>query len=280
MSTLSEAEKRKILRERRQKKFLNGGASSRLNKITGQTDSYLNAESPLDNPTNEPVLEHKRTVTDVSSSTQELENDEELQNENNPEVQLLKKLAAMQNEGSDSTPDLLSLLSSMNNNMSKNGSQMTPNIEVEPPVDPELLNYHNMLVNRLKAWTLLLKWIVLIPYLYYSTRGNKASIIPLPESLSSLADSNKFFMIFTSFEIIATSIYYQRLQVIERNNKVNTLDNNSKILKFVSMVPEGILPINNIKGKVVLLLQYWDVISMFISDVCLVLIVIGVMQQF
>nr|3ZS9_C Chain C, GOLGI TO ER TRAFFIC PROTEIN 2 [Saccharomyces cerevisiae]3ZS9_D Chain D, GOLGI TO ER TRAFFIC PROTEIN 2 [Saccharomyces cerevisiae] len=36
MSELTEAEKRRLLRERRQKKFSNGGASSRLNKITGQ----------------------------------------------------------------------------------------------------------------------------------------------------------------------------------------------------------------------------------------------------
>ncbi|SMN19914.1 similar to Saccharomyces cerevisiae YER083C GET2 Subunit of the GET complex [Maudiozyma saulgeensis] len=283
MSNLSEAEKRKILRERRQKKFANGGASSRLNKITGQSDSHLNTESPLDNPTNEPVLPAERKVERTLSQEDILNGKEPSEAENIPQVELLKQLASMQNEGSDSTPDLFSLLSSMQKNgmPTANGTDELPsNIPVEPLVDPAMLNYHNYLVNRLKAWTILLKWIVLVPFLYLVTRGESFESASVLGPLSNLADSTNFFMVFTSFEIVATSIYYQRLQSIERNNKVNTLDNNSKIVKMVSMIPEGLLPIKNIKGKVVTLLQYWDVLAMFISDICLVLIVIGIFQKF
>ena len=282
MSSLTEAEKRKILRERRQKKFANGGASSRLNKITGQSDSHLNTESPLDNPKNEPVLPAAQTIEDDDFG-QHLTDDSILTpgTENIPQVELLKQLASMQNEGSESTPDLFSLLSSMQKNGTPDGATNGPavDIPVEPLVDPAMLNYHNFLVDRLKAWTLVLKWICLLPFLYLVTRQNGLESALSTSTLDKLTDPTNFFMIFTSFEIVATSIYYQRLQTIEKNNKVNTLDNNSKIVKMISMVPEGILPIGNIKNKVVTLLQYWDVLSMFIADVCLVLIAIGIFQK-
>lgn len=283
MSSLTEAEKRKILRERRQKKFANGGASSRLNKITGQSDSHLNTESPLDNPKNEPVLPSAQTIEDDDFG-QHIADDTmpAPETENVPQVELLKQLASMQNEGSESTPDLFSLLSSMQKNGTPSGAANGPpvDIPVEPLVDPAMLNYHNFLVNRLKAWTLVLKWICLLPFLYLTTRPTGLESTMSTSTLDRLTDPTNFFMIFTSFEIVATSIYYQRLQTIEKNNKVNTLDNNSKIVKMISMVPEGILPIGNIKGKVVTLLQYWDVLSMFISDVCLVLIAVGIFQKF
>ncbi|KAG0664112.1 GET complex subunit get2 [Maudiozyma exigua] len=283
MGNLSEAEKRKILRERRQKKFANGGASSRLNKITGQSDSHLNTESPLDNPKNEPVLPSAAQKIEDDDFGQHITDDSmpAPETENVPQVELLKQLASMQNEGFESTPDLFSLLSSMQKNGipndATNGS--ATNIPVEPLVDPVMLNYHNFLVNRLKAWTIVLKWICLVPFLYLVTRQNDVESVLSTGALDKLTDPTNFFMIFTSFEIVATSIYYQRLQTIEKNNKVNTLDNNSKIVKMISMVPEGILPIGNIKGKVVTLLQYWDVLSMFISDICLVLIAIGIFQR-
>lgn len=277
MSTLTEAEKRKLLRERRQKKFANGGASSRLNKITGQSDSHLNTDSPLDNPKNEPVLESVPVAKSAPiSETNEVEQPQTTtESENDPQVQLLKQLASMQNEGADSTPDLFSLLGSM-----QKGADGKEGVDpvMEAPVDPVLLNYHNYLVNRLKAWTILLKWIILLPYLYVITRGAETNICPSSGPLGNLCDPSNFFMIFTSFEIVATSVYYQKLQTIEKNNKVNTLDSNSKIIKIVSMVPEGLLPITNIKGKVVLLMQYWDVLSVFIGDVCLVLIAFGLLK--
>lgn len=277
MSSLTEAEKRKLLRERRQKKFANGGASSRLNKITGQSDSHLNTESPLDNPKNEPVLDKapvaKETSVDQGVNT---EQQQAADPENDPQVQLLKQLASMQNEGSDSTPDIFSLLGSMQKNA--DGTENAAPA-MEAPVDPILLNYHNYLVNRLKAWAILLKWIILLPYLYVITRGAETRICPSSGPLGNLCDPTNFFMVFTSFEIVATSAYYQKLQTIEKNNKVNTLDSNSKIIKIVSMVPEGILPIRNIKGKVVLLMQYWDVLSVFITDVCLVLVAFGLLKN-
>ena len=95
-----------------------------------------------------------------------------------------------------------------------------------------------------------------------------------------LLDPSYFFMIFTTFEMVATSIYYQKLQSIERAHKINTLDNSSKIVKLVSMIPNDIVPIPNLKGKIILLLQYWDVLSLFLTDICFVLIMMGIVAHF
>lgn len=288
MSELSDAEKRKILRERRQKKFGNGGASSRLNKITGQVDSNLSTESPLDTPRSAPI-ESKQQETLIDIPDPEIPNIDDHIQKTTPaakiedaQLNLFKQLADMQKDGS--SPDLFSLLKSMNGETGDDS--IFKNLPTSPedaptPVDTELLKYHDYLVNRLKAKTILIKWMFfLLPYLYLVTRGGRTPLIPVPEMLSILLDPSYFFMIFTSFEMVATSIYYQKLQSIERNHKINTLDNSSKIVKLVSMIPEGIIPVPNLKGKVVLALQYWDVLSLFLADICFVLLFIGIVVYF
>ncbi|CCK68740.1 GET complex subunit GET2 KNAG_0B02980 [Huiozyma naganishii CBS 8797] len=286
MSELSDAEKRRLLKERRQKKFANGGASSRLNKITGQADSHLSTTSPLENekkvtPTtnlggatafSEDAGKKQFSSPTVTSDTTTEEKDR------NIEVELLKQLAGAQKQDG-SSPDLFSLLKSMNpGGDTPDLSGMLPE-EAVSPVDQALLNYHDYLVNRLKAWSILIKWCCfLLPYMYLVTRDGRPSVFQVPKSLSILTDPSHFFMVFTSFEIVAVSIFYQRLQTIERTNKVNTLHNTSKIVKLSSLIPEGVLPISNIKGKIVQVLQYWDVLSIFLTDVCFVLVFLGIMM--
>lgn len=288
MSDLSEAEKRKILRERRQKKFNNGGASSRLNKITGQVDSKLSTESPLETPRSK-IIETAKNDTVIDSPDPEIPNIDDHVKKQTPtakvddaQVNLFKQLADMQKDGS--TPDLFSLLKSMNGENGEESpfSKMETSPQDAPtPVDTELLKYHDYLVNTLKAKSILIKWLFfLLPYLYLVTRGGRTPLIPVPAMFAILLDPSYFFMIFTSFEMVATSIYYQKLQSIEKTHKINTLDNSSKIIKLVSMVPEGIIPIPNLKGKAVLALQYWDVLSLFLTDICFVLLFMGIMAYF
>lgn len=290
MSELSEAEKRKILRERRQKKFSNGGGSTRLNKITGQVDSKLSTESPLDSSRSSPIVitEKKDVSTDFPDpeiptiGADAKKNVTSTSDAGEAQVNLFKKLADMQQGGSN--PDLFSLLKSMNGDASNESlfQNLPSSQEGEiTPVDTELLKYHDYLVNRLKAKTILIKWLFfLLPYLYLVTRDGRPSLIPVPEIFTIFLDPSYFFMIFTSFEMVVTSIYYQKLQSIEKTNKVNTLDNSSKIVKLVSMVPEGIIPIPNLKGKITLALQYWDVLSLFLTDLCFVLLFMGILAYF
>ena len=290
MGELSEAEKRRILRERRQKKFSNGGGSSRLNKIIGQVDSNLSTESPLDSrPANLKKSEKKESSINIPDPAIPVINNNAAKHNNtnkvdNVEINLFKQLADIQNNGS--TPDLFSFLKSMNNETGDNSlfENIPDTSETDKstaPVDIELLKYHNYLVNTLKAKTILIKWLFFIlPYLYLVTRNGRSPFLPLPKIVDILLDPSYFFMIFTTFEMIATSIYYQKLQSIERAHKINTLDNSSKIVKLVSMIPDDIIPIPNLKGKTILLLQYLDVLSLFLTDICFILIMMGIVAYF
>ncbi|EDO15059.1 hypothetical protein Kpol_411p4 [Vanderwaltozyma polyspora DSM 70294] len=290
-SELSETEKRKLIRERRQKKFSNGGASARLNRITGQAEnSQLDTESPLDSKSSR---ETTPTVTKVDSNTEEM--DELLENiatspsnkveksqkkkeqatspqeTIDPELEIFKQLA--ENQQNDvSTPDLFSMLRSMKDNMAKSAATDTnPPLE---PVDQQLLDYNNYLINNLKVWSIIFKWcFFLIPYLFALTRSEPISFLP-----EQFSNPSNFFMIFLSFEIVATSIYFQKLQNIEKSNKINGFQSNNKIVNLVSLIPEGVLPVPDIKGKVIMALQYWDVFSMFLTDICFVLVMMGLFK--
>ncbi|CCF60721.1 hypothetical protein KAFR_0L01130 [Kazachstania africana CBS 2517] len=277
MSELSEAEKRRILRERRQQKFSNGGASSRLNKITGQADSHLSTDSPIEMKTARSRPNSKDTTPSIPSSSDassQMKTASSDSTSNDPQLEILKKLANA-DESNESTPDLFSLLRSM-----KSGEgDADKSTESMAPADQAMLAYHDYRVNRLKYMTMLFKWVCfLFPYTYLVTRNAKFNVSCLPESLSFLTMPSNFFMVFTSFEIVAISVYYQRLQSIEAENKINTLHSTSKIVQMVSMVPEGIIPIPNLKGKVVTALQYVDVLSTFVADICFVLVVLGLLM--
>lgn len=308
MSELSDAEKRRILRERRQQKFNNGGATSRLNKITGQVpDSQLDNTSPLDSrsasratasvsgtptppvskgsavgneastlemdeliasiskPASPAVLPKKTKSPAVADKSPKSPSGSEA---NDPQFDLFKNLMNAQQPQDGSTPDLLSLFGSMNGE----GADDLPNPFASEPVDQKMLDYHNYAVNSLKSWSILLKWLILFPYIYLITRSSPEVSLPLPHWM---VEPSNFFSVFIAFEIIATSVYYQRLQSIEKDNKVNTLQNSSKIARLVSFIPAQGLPIPNLRGKILMALQYWDVLSMLITDICFVLIAMG-----
>ncbi|EJS43979.1 rmd7p [Saccharomyces arboricola H-6] len=282
MTDLTETEKRRLLRERRQKKFSNGGASSRLNKITGQASSHLNAESPLDSPSTETTT----PVESLRSSTPDNREDKNTA----PQLDLLKQLAAMQAQGAgtdpaldSSTPDLLSLLSSMNGGMPS--AEGTPSLGQAPPlagINQAALDYHDYLLNRLKAWTILVKWVFfLLPYLYLITRPSTAmwpaDAFTQSSWFAPLRNPSNFTRVFGTFEFLSISIYYQLLKNVEHKSKIRNLQDTNKLVKLVSLVPEGVLPIPNLKGKLVTVLQYWDLLSMLITDISFVLIVLGLL---
>lgn len=308
MSDLSEAERRKILRERRQQKFSNGGASSRLNKITGQVaNNQLSTESPLDSaPVSKSTSSLEASSPPASStspvgneaSTEEMDqliasiskppssrippkakvaapvnqkspSQIETGNRDDPQLDIFKRLMETQQQDG-STPDLLSMFQSMNGSL---GNDETPLPFAPEPVDQAMLEYHNYLVNQLKAWSIIIKWgFFLLPYVYLVTKPSASHPFMLPHWI---VNPSNFFPVFLAFEIVCTAIFYQKLQFIEKNNKVNTLQNTSKIAKLVAFIPDHGLPISNVRGKVLMALQYWDVLSMFITDVCFVLIIMG-----
>lgn len=303
MSDLTEVERRKLLRERRQKKFANGGASTRLNRITGQVDnSFLPTDSPLESGQSTPSTPETNTPGNNEQSTKQM--DELLASisapssakktatpspanttpPKNPQLALFEQLMKVQkNQDSgvsdDSTANLLSAF--------LQSAQRQPGVDTDLPSTPQqqktpdntMVSYHEYKVNRLKAWNILVKWVFfLLPYLFYVTHP---TVVPTSYStFNYLLDRSNFFTVFTTFEIIAISIYYQLLLSMEKQHNVTTLQRGGKIMSMISMVPEGILPISNLRGKVTLLLQYWDVLSIYLTDICFALVFIGILKYY
>lgn len=300
MSELSEAEKRKILRERRQKKFGKEAASSRLAKITGQTEnSFLSTESPLSSRESS-VPATKATVPDSNEDSTKLMDEliakatskgssapsSASAKTGNPELDLFAQLAQLQQDaglgGKDAAgaADGTDIFSQLMMSMQQDQTQATgPGAASQQPIDAAVLEAHNIAVNKLKSYSILVKWIFfLLPYLYYITHSSRD---PFQQSAVNFAlNRSNFFTVFTTFEIVALSIYYQLLISAEKSHKVNTLNSNSKILKWVSMVPPGLLPISNLTGKVSQALQYWDVVSMYLTDLCFAIVVAGFFQYY
>ncbi|CCH63124.1 hypothetical protein TBLA_0J01280 [Henningerozyma blattae CBS 6284] len=298
MTEISEAEKRRILRERRQKKFASGGAKSRLEKITGQAGSLMTTESPIGTNVKEATSElHSGNGASASLSRtaevakekpaviEDISNPSQQGKVDNPSVEIFKQLATNNPDSVNSTPDLFSLLGSMSGVSGVPNEPGLPdlsNFQMSTSVDQDILKYHNYLVDRLKVWSILIKWIFfLLPLAYLITRTEESSsIIPIPESLQFITSKSNFFTVFITFEIVATSIYYQQLMSIEKANKVDTLQNNSMILKVLSFIPADKFPIANIRSLVGLGLQYWDVLYMFLGDLCFMLVILGLAYIF
>ncbi|SCU96107.1 LAME_0F14906g1_1 [Lachancea meyersii CBS 8951] len=299
MSETSEAEKRRILRERRQQKFGNGGGSSRLAKITGQTDnSFLSTDSPLDSNSSSPGPVAQK---DNQESTKEM--DELLarlaQNESkhvkdvgpkssakSPELDLFAQLVKMQGGDASTqgatpeTPDLFAeLMKSMQADSQQGAQPDFPFGTCQPPIDAAVLAAHNASVNKLKAYTIIVKWVFFIlPYIYYTTHAARKTFES--SDMEAVTSKFSFFTIFTTFEIVTLSVYYQLLLSAEKSHHINTLNSNSKILSLVSMIPPGLVPIKNLPGKTSQALQYWDVLSMYLTDLAFTILLIGLFQYY
>ncbi|SCU82434.1 LANO_0B06216g1_1 [Lachancea nothofagi CBS 11611] len=294
MSEISETEKRRLLRERRQQKFGKGGATSRLAKITGQTEnSFLSTESPIDSKSSTPEPSGRNSNEDSTKQMDELlaqihqqqpKKTDQGGAAKNPELDLFAQLAKMQQgdasapTATSETPDIFAqLLKSVQ--MDQQPQQGIESVFGNQPIDAAVLEAHNVAVNKLKAYTIVVKWFFFIlPYVYYiSHTGREAFQLT---TVDFVMNRSNFFTIFTSFEVVTLSVYYQLLMSAEKSHNINTLNSNSKILKLVSMVPPGLVPIPNLRGKISQALQYWDVLSMYLTDMAFAILLTGIFQYY
>ncbi|AGO11225.1 AaceriACL036Wp [[Ashbya] aceris (nom. inval.)] len=284
MSDVAEAEKRRILREKRKQKFSNGAGSARLNKITTQQSGGVSSGSAV---TSAEVSDSEGSLprgSNIGQSTREIdellaamdppiEPAEPLESAA-PEVALLQQIMKMQ-QGTASPGD------------EKAGGLFSPLLERMAeqeaggvPVASGAAGVHQFQARRLKAYTLLLRWAILMPFIYYVMHPNTAHWLYFSRFLHFVMEPRNFFMVFTTFEVASISIYYQVLLTLEKTNKVNTLSNSSKLVTWAGLVPDGMLPINNLQGKVLVALHYWDILSMYLTDLSFCLVAAGLMKYY
>ncbi|KAL6940419.1 hypothetical protein ACO0QE_004319 [Hanseniaspora vineae] len=153
-----------------------------------------------------------------------------------------------------------------------------PFMDAAPMVPPEVVQYHTATLNQYKARNTFIKWVfILLPYLYFVTHPEFLSTLSTENTfLIQLLSKSNFFTVLTTLEIISISLYYQFKQKLSRKTQV-TATSESKILGLLKMIPEGIIPITNLHGKVNLVFQYLDVFNLFVVDLCFCLIVMGIM---
>ncbi|KAH3902719.1 GET complex subunit GET2 SCDLUD_000304 [Saccharomycodes ludwigii] len=317
MSELTDAEKLKILRERRAQKFKrNGAATERLNKITGETN-LLSTESPLEkqqtNTTNSSTSSfHNLTSTEEmdelvhtaqkktgplqhsnqadNNATQYTNPDKEQKESLNAQIKLLKELVANEKDGniSSSTSDIDSeqVFQLLNGGNDLGNASPFGNIPINAGAqnNPQLVAYSKNKINKFKAWLVVIRWgLFLLPYIYFITnpKFDANSLTPSSPMLSKyiplLFDKQNFFTVFITFEICMISIYYQFKNSLYKETKVQPLSTN-KILSLLGMIPDGLLPFSNVQGKINAVLQYWDVFGIFLTDTAFVLVVVGVIS--
>ncbi|KAL6937782.1 hypothetical protein ACO0RG_004305 [Hanseniaspora osmophila] len=153
-----------------------------------------------------------------------------------------------------------------------------PFMDAAPMVPPEVVQYHTSTLNQFKARNTFIKWVfILLPYMYFVTHPEFLATLSTENTfLIQLFSKNNFFTVLTTLEIISISLYYQFKQKLSKKTKV-TATSESKILGLLKMIPEGIIPIRNLHGKVNLVFQYLDVFNLFVVDLCFCLIVMGIM---
>ncbi|AMD19964.1 HCL187Wp [Eremothecium sinecaudum] len=282
MSELSESEKRQLLRERRKQKFSNGAGSTRLSKITGQqSGSFLPTESPLDRPKSSGSSAGDLNIQDKDDFFAEISKSagsgiSDKGKEGNPEVALLEQLMNMRGgpekpgAGGNGIDDIFSSLF-------RQGAQPGPEAAGVPSADMVSVSMHTHRAKQLKAYTILIRWAVLFPLVYFAMTP-PSNIIG--EYIHSLLQRFSFFMMFSTFEIVTISMYYQALLRLEKINKVNTMNNTSKLVTWANLIPEGILPVSNIPGKLTIIMYYWDVFSMCLTDLSFCIVAVGVISYY
>lgn len=282
-SALPESEKCRILRERRKQKFMNDGGSSRLAKITGQQpSSFLSTESPVKNLINYSEkqeekefesLQESRNIDDTLTRKLSVEKPNCDMDTTEPQIALLRKFMnteqCKQGDVDEKDLDFLSSLvgsdvvrdKSIEFNASENSSTET----------------HSYKVRCLRVYSILFRWSMLFLMVYFAISSHNSRI---GNMLRNLFERSGFFAVFLTFEILGISVYFHALRSLERLSGINTVYSSNRLISWASLIPEGILPIANIPGKLMILMHYWDVVSMGLTDLSFCIVSVGLIRFF
>lgn len=200
MSTLSNAEKQRILRERRQARLKKNG-TQRLDKITSLTSSFASTESPIQ-PKSEPVakpasknnrissiLDTPIPATSNASSTPEV-----------PQDPFAAFAALNGDSGSNPMADFA--------NNSFLASMMGGGSETAPAVDSE---YNKYLLNQFKARFLALRMTILSLFAVYAARYWDITVF-FEENSNGVRylhpDASAFYRLFLALELVFVLAFF------------------------------------------------------------------------
>lgn len=282
MSSVSQEEKNRILRERRQAKMAKGQASQRLNTILKQGSS-LNHEatlaldkpqSNLANPDSDPEIQDVSSVSTpdpdmdaIFSSVfgQALGN--QPNSPNDPVSEMMKTMLLGLGSPDAGSPLATSSLDSS-----------SPVSSPQQQYDAQLAVYSAFQHKRWRLALLMTRYTaVLVTFLYYYTSIPHFSASPysMVRSVAVQSGTTDFFSVFTAMEILFTSTYYV---VGSRNgwfSSANLLSLIMKAFSFGQMVLPQLQAFGPYLEKV---LAYYTLLGMVVGDMSLVIVLFGLLS--
>lgn len=295
---LSQDEKRRLLRERRQAKMARGKASERLNNILSQGSSVkdtTDAVSVFDSKP-EPIASSTKPaeVSPAVTSHRDPEDDPDLMDIDNvtPEIKVdepnIDKMlsdifgANVGGDATDSNQD--DFLANMMN-MMKQGEGVDGNIggtaEPQEPGYQSQLNAYNIYQQRL--WKFRFSIIrfaaVLTNFFYHYLTIQDYSFTSSPHfyvrALAPHPAVNSFITWFLTCEVAILASFYL---ITSKNNIYANASDGNLLLKGISMGAMVLPQLRAYQPLVIRLSHYWEVFSMLLGDIFLVVVLFGLVS--
>ncbi|CUM48501.1 Golgi to ER traffic protein 2 [Debaryomyces fabryi] len=295
--SLSQDEKRRLLRERRQAKMARGKASERLNNILSQGSSVkdtTDAVSVLDSKTNSTGPSSKTAeVSPVVNSIRNPEDDPEIMDIENvtPETRVdeadIDKMlsnifgANVGGNATDSNQD--DFLANMMN-MMKQGEGADGNTATAEPQEPgyqSQLNAYNIYQQKLwKFRFLIVRFTAVLANFFYhyltiQDYSFSSSAHFYIRGLAPQSAVNSFITWFLTCEVAILASFYL---ITSRNNIYANASDGNLLLKGISMGAMVLPQLRAYQPLVVRLAHYWEVFSMLLGDIFLVVVLFGLIS--
>ena len=283
---LSEEEKRRILRERRQAKMAKGKASDRLNNILTQGASVKTSSvtSVLDKPEPTstelpPVVSHDDdpAIQDISSVAA---GDAPL-GESDPQTEInemFKSIFQQQSsQGGDNNPmaDLFKMLGDSN---SSSDQFSAPPESPQSQYEQQLNQYH---LYQKQVWKFrftivrVLAIASLFAYNYYSIPSFTASNHSYVRDLTEVYPLSGFAQLFFTFEIVIIASYYF---ILTNNGLFHAARQNNLVMKGVQLVSMFAPQVQQFAPILLRVLEYKELLGIFLGDLSLVVVLFGLLS--
>ncbi|KAG7697122.1 hypothetical protein KL948_002228 [Ogataea haglerorum] len=256
MSELTAAEKRRLLRERRQAK-LAATSSDRLGKITGTVGSHLPTASPLsaEDPPVSDISEATTPAIDGSSGDSEPSMD--------------KILESMLSQGHNHNvpsllpDDFMKTMSSILPSTNDESTEPTPGPESNASEHEMQLNeYNRYQLRKFRLGFTALRFVSVLTLVYFKLVGYTL-FYPSFERLDHGYGKIDLWNWFTILEVIFSVVYVLVYRFLPRTKE-----------NSIFSIIEGILP-QRYRSRFEMIVKYRDVIAFWINDLSVLILALG-----
>ncbi|KAG7844263.1 hypothetical protein KL941_004212 [Ogataea angusta] len=256
MSELTAAEKRRLLRERRQAK-LAATSTDRLGKITGTVGSHLPTASPLsaEDPAVSDISEAMTPAIDGSSGDSEPSMDKILEN--------MLGQGHNHNVPSVLPEDFMKTMSSILPSMNDESSKPTSGAGKKPSEhELQLDEYNRYQLQKFKLGFTVLRFVSVLTLVYFRLVGYTL-FYPSFERLDHGYGKIDLWNWFTILEVFFSVVYVLAYRYLPQ-----TRDNS------IFSIIEGFVP-QHYRGRFEMIVKYRDVVVFWINDLSVLILALG-----